>query len=77
MSPFNETQDYQLQNKGTEQAWCVIDDVCGIEGQNPVKCVQFAIHVKSSSSHVRNTPQPYVAIKQNSRLSLLASNQRY
>ena len=39
MSPVNETQDYDYwhQSKGTDQVWCFMDVVCGIEGQKPVK----------------------------------------
>ena len=58
MSPVNETQDYDYwyQNKGTDQVWCFMDAVCGIEGQKAVECVYFAVymHVKSKliCSHV-------------------------
>ena len=29
-----------------------------VEGQKPMKCVHFPVHVKISSSHILNTPQP-------------------
>ena len=48
MSPVNVTQDYDYwhQNKGTDQVWCFMDVVCGIEGEKAEECVYFAIHVK-------------------------------
>ncbi len=60
MSPVNETQryDYQHQNKGSVQVWSFTNDVCRIESQKAMKCVHFAIHVRSSSSHVQVTLQP-------------------
>ena len=46
VSPVNETQDFDYwhQNKGTDQVWCFMDVVCGIEGQKAVECVYFAVH---------------------------------
>ena len=46
MSPVNVTQDYDYwhQNKSSDQVWCFMDVVCGIEGQKAVECVYFAVH---------------------------------
>ena len=66
MSPVSETQDYGYLHlvKGTIKIWSLRDDMCRIESQKAMKCVQFAVnvhvyaYVKCSSSHVQNILQP-------------------
>ena len=46
MSPVNETQDYDClhQVKGAVIIWSLRDDMCRIESQKAMKCVQFAVN---------------------------------
>ena len=46
MSPVNETQDYDClyQVKGAVIIWSLRDDMCRIESQKAMDCVQFAVN---------------------------------
>ena len=58
MSPVNESHDYDHlhQNKGTDQVWCFMDVVCGIEGQKPVKCGLWRTCEKLVLTCMKHTP---------------------
>ena len=47
MSPVNETQDYDFLHrvKGTVIIWSLRDDMCRIESQKAMKCVQCVVNV--------------------------------
>ena len=48
MSPVSKTQDYGYLHlvKGAVKIWSLRDDVCRIESQKAMECLQFAVNAR-------------------------------
>ena len=63
MSPGDETLEYECrhENKGTDQLWCLEDEVCGFKSKKATKSVHCTDtcekHMHAPSS-IQMSPQP-------------------